>query len=97
MPAGRKQVRLVRKAEVNCRSNDRTYATTAYVLIAIGRIHEIGNRPPAPSCNIRFRTAHLKTHALDFWESTPYAVSNAFLRDRAGGLPDGWSDTYSRK
>ena len=45
MPAGRKQVRLVRKAEVNCRSIDRTGATTAYVLIAIGRVYEIATGP----------------------------------------------------
>ena len=51
MPAGRKQVRLVRKAEVNCRSIDRTGATTAYVLIAIGRVYEIGNRGPGTFLN----------------------------------------------
>ena len=49
MPAGRNQVRLARKAEVNCRSTDLTGATTAYVLIAIGRVYEIGNRAPALS------------------------------------------------
>ena len=47
MSAERKQVRLAHKAEVNCRSIDRTGETTAYVLIAIGRVYEIGNSAPA--------------------------------------------------
>jgi len=51
---------LARKAEVNYGSIDRTYATTAYVLIAIVRVQEIGNRASALSCTIRFSTTHLK-------------------------------------
>lgn len=46
MSAGREQVRLARKTEVNCRSIDRTGATTAYVLIAMGRVYEIVNSAP---------------------------------------------------
>ena len=99
MPAGRKQVRLARKAEVNCGSIDRTGATTAYVLITIGRVHEIGNRASALCCKIRFRAAHLKTHALALacWDSTPYAASNAFAETVPVGCRYGRTDTYSRK